>query len=87
MNTAKVSFGKDILPLFRPIDVQHMKPGGVLLDSYSYMSNSANDHANAKAVYDYLTGAKQPRMPTNGPYWSQAQLDLFSKWMSDGYQT
>jgi hypothetical protein len=86
MNNAKVSFGKDILPLFRSIDVQHMKPSGVLLDNYSYMSDSANDHAHAKAVYDYLTGAKQPRMPPNGPYWSQGQLDLFSRWMSEGYQ-
>jgi len=76
-----VSFAHDILPLFRPIDIAHMKGGGVLLDSYAYMS----DPAHAKSVLDSLTGAP-PHMPPGGPYWSPEQLDLLQKWIADGYQ-
>jgi hypothetical protein len=81
-----VSFEGDILPLFRPIDIEHMKVHAVLLDSYAYMSDSTNGHANAQLVHDSLTGAIAPRMPPGGPYWAQSQVDLFEKWMSDGYQ-
>jgi hypothetical protein len=80
-----VSFATDILPLFRAIDIAHMQPAGVLLNQYSYMSNPANNHQNATTVQAYLTGAKQPRMPPGGPFWTQQQLDLYAQWMSDGY--
>ena len=78
-----VSFAKDILPLFRPIDINHMKPMGVLLDDYKYMSDGSDDHANAKSVLDVLT---KKRMPPGGPFWSPDKLALFAKWMADGYQ-
>jgi hypothetical protein len=86
-----VSFANDILPLFRPVDIQHMSPFGVLLDDYGYMSDATGndtypDHANARAVYCYLTGDCQPQMPEGGPFWSQAQLDLYNQWMTDGFQ-
>ena len=42
-----VSFAGQIAPMFREIDIVHMRPLGVLLDNYSYMSDSANNHANA----------------------------------------
>lgn len=77
-----VSFAKDIKPLFREMDVDHMEPLGVSLDDYKYMSDAAGDHANAKAVLDTL---KEQTMPPGGPFWTQEQLDLFSKWMADGY--
>ena len=77
-----VSFAKDIKPLFRALDLAHMEPFGVLLDDYKYMSDAGNDHANAKAVFGTL---KDQSMPPGGPFWSQEQLDLFSKWMADGY--
>lgn len=78
-----VSFSKDIKPLFRPMDVDHMKPFGIVLDDYKYMADSTGDHSNAKAVLDTLTNQS---MPPGGPFWSKAQLDLFSQWMADGYQ-
>lgn len=78
-----VSFAKDIAPLFRPVDISHMKPMRVLLDNYKYMSDATNDHANAKAVLNILTSK---RMPPGGPFWTQDKLDLFAKWMADGYQ-
>jgi hypothetical protein len=63
-----------------------MTPHGVTLNSYAYMSDATDGHANAQAVYDALTGTTKPRMPLHGPYWPQTQLDLFAKWMSDGCQ-
>ena len=81
-NAPAVSFARDIRPLFRKEDIEHMKPMGILLDDFKYMSNSDN----AQSVYDSLTGETQPQMPMNGPYWSQDKLDLFQKWMKNGYQ-
>ena len=43
----KVSFATDIKPLFRPVDISHMKPHGIKLDDYTYMSNP--DNANSCA--------------------------------------
>jgi hypothetical protein len=39
---AQISFSADVRPLFRAIDISHMKPFGVELDSYTYMSNPDN---------------------------------------------
>lgn len=82
-NQAAVSFGNDIKPLFRSIDVQHMKPFGVLLDDFAYMSDASNNHANAQGVYDQLSSQS---MPPGGPFWTSGQLALFASWMTDGYQ-
>jgi len=78
-----VSFKNDIKPLFRSIDVEHMKRSGVALDDYAYMSDGTGDHANARGVLNTLT---KRTMPPGGPFWPQDRLDLFAKWMSDGYQ-
>ena len=37
-----ISFEKDIKPMFRPIDIEHMKRYNVPLDDYTYMSDPAN---------------------------------------------
>jgi hypothetical protein len=78
-----VSFSKDIKPLFRVIDIDHMKVHGVKLDDYPYMSDATNNYANAQAVEKTLIGKS---MPPGGPYWTKEQLALFAKWKSDGYQ-
>jgi hypothetical protein len=81
---AKVSFAADIKPLFRAVDIEHMKAFGVELDDYTYMS----DPDNATRVLETLTpgGDQPPSMPPGGPYWSTAQLSLFAQWQKDGYQ-
>jgi hypothetical protein len=78
-----LSFKNDILPLFRPVDIEHMKVHGVLLDSYAYMSDAADNHANARGVRDSLMGPT-PRMPPGGPYWSGLQVDTLTQWMTEG---
>ena len=51
-NGASVSFERDIRPLFREVDVDHMEGMGVLLADHAWMSNPEN----AKRVYDFLSG-------------------------------
>jgi hypothetical protein len=80
----QVSFAADIKPLFRAIDIAHMKSFGVKLDDYTYMSNPAT----ANSVLATLTpqNGQPPSMPPGGPYWTAAQLALFAQWQKDGYQ-
>lgn len=77
-----VSFERDIKPLFRQVDIDHMSGFDVLLDDYDYMSNAQNAHA----VLQFLKGARQPQMPPGGPFWSDEQLGLLSRWIEGGYQ-
>ena len=81
-----VSFKNQIVPMFHQQDINCMRPAGVLLGDYRYMSDPSNDHANAVRVRDYLTGALTPRMPAGGPFWTQAMIDLYNQWMADGFQ-
>jgi hypothetical protein len=83
--TMPISFATDILPMFRQVDIDHMKPMGVLLDDYDYMSSAENDHQNAQNVSDFLTGKKKPQMPPGSP-WTAEQLATYAQWMADGYQ-
>jgi hypothetical protein len=79
-----VSFANNINPLFRPVDISHMKSHGVNLDDYSYMS--VPDHANK--VLETLSpqdDGEPPSMPPGGPYWTVEQLALFAQWQADGY--
>ena len=80
----QVSFASDIKPLFRAIDISHMKPKGVKLDDYTYMSNPNN----AEQVLATLSphNGQPPSMPSGGPYWTAAQIELFAQWQKDGYQ-
>ncbi|HWZ78324.1 MAG TPA: hypothetical protein VNX87_17405 [Candidatus Sulfotelmatobacter sp.] len=43
-----VSFERDIRPLFRQIDIDHMNKHDVLLDNYTYMSDPSTITATLK---------------------------------------
>ena len=79
-----VSFARDIKPLFRAVDISHMKRHKINLDDYTFMSNP--DHANK--VFGTLSphDGHPPSMPPGGPYWTTDQLALFAQWQMDGYQ-
>lgn len=90
MLTVSVSFATDIRPLFTDHDVSCMTPYGVMLAAFGYMSDAGGDgkfadHANARHVHAHIVGTEHPRMPLHGPYWSEANVALFAKWMSDGF--
>jgi hypothetical protein len=80
----QVSFAADIKPLFRDIDILHMKSYDVELDDYTYMSNPDNAHSVLATVSPQ--NGEPPSMPPGGPYWTAAQLALFVQWQNDGYQ-
>src|SRR5438034_8574975 len=80
----KVSFARDIRPLFRTVDISHMKSYGIKLDDYTFMS----DPDNANKVLGTLSPREgdSPSMPPGGPYWAADKLALFAQWQKDGYQ-
>jgi len=79
---AAPSFERDIRPMFRDVDVEHMDRMGVMLSDHAWMSNPEN----AKKVYDFLSGDEEPQMPPGGPYWTDEQLQRLSEWIDGGYQ-
>ena len=73
------SFQRDIKPLFRPIDVAHMR---FALD----LSNYDDVKANSQGVLDRLTGIGGNRMPPPpDPAWPQNKIDLFERWIQQGH--
>jgi hypothetical protein len=88
LRVTTVSFERDILPLFRPMDIQCMRGRKVFLADYKYMSerDSSGAFANATDVLRHLTGEAEPRMPFGGPYWSDESIGLFQSWMNGGCQ-
>jgi hypothetical protein len=76
-------FQSDIRPLFTERDIHAM----------SKAFNRANYDevkAHAAAIYDRIRGIGGAVMPPPPPRgegpWPQSQIDLFGKWMADGYQ-
>lgn len=80
----QVSFAGDIKPLFRAVDISHMKSLGVKLDDYTFMSNP--DNADRVLAALSPQDGESPIMPPGGPYWTEAHLALFVQWQKDGYQ-
>ena len=80
----QVSFARDIRPLFRDVDIEHMEVHGIKLDDYTFMS----DPNNADKVLETLSPLEgdPPAMPPGGPYWTADQLALFAEWQNEGYQ-
>ena len=71
-----LSFAKDIRPLFRDGDIECMKPGGIDLDDFAWMSVPAN----ASLVYGTVADGSMPP----GEPWSADRVALFKEWMDAG---
>jgi len=80
----QVSLAADVKPLFRDVDISHMKRLGVELDNYTYMYNPENAEAVLATLLPH--DGEPPSMPPGGPYWTASQLELFEQWQKDGYQ-
>ena len=72
-------FTRDILPLFRPVDIDHMAKGGVQLDQYGYMSV----RENAERVYSAVAEERMPP-PGENAMWSREQIALLRAWIDAG---
>jgi urease gamma subunit len=66
------------------VDFSHMKRFGVELDDYTYMSNPNNVNSVLANLSPH--NGEPPSMPPGGPYWTAAQLALFTEWQKDGYR-
>ena len=69
-----LSFATDIRPLFRPYDVDSMKPYGIDFSSYADVKKHAQD------IYARLS-AKE--MPCDGE-WSEGDLKRVKEWIDSG---
>ena len=81
--TKLISFETDILPLFTQRDIHAMSKAFNL-------ANYDDVKKHAAAIYDRIRGIGGAVMPPppprgEGPR-SQSRIDLFAKWMTDGYQ-
>lgn len=86
--TMALTFAKDILPLFRPKDINCMANFGVSLDDANYMCDATGDaayadHANAREVFSKLSSGA---MPPDGA-WPAARVAIFQQWMADGFRS
>jgi hypothetical protein len=77
------SFRDDILPLFTERDIRAMSKAFNL-------SNYDDVKAHAAAIYDRIRGIGGAVMPPpppkgDGP-WPQERIELFGRWMEEGYQ-
>jgi hypothetical protein len=77
------SFQADIRPLFTERDIHAMSKAFNL-------ANYENVKAHAAAIYDRIRGIGGAVMPLPPPRgegpWSQSGIELFAKWMAEGYQ-
>jgi hypothetical protein len=78
--TATTSFARDIAPLFRPVDAEHMSDRGVDLSDYEAVK------ASAPRILKRLQGDHFPIMPPppDRP-WTTGQIDLFTRWIAEGH--
>ena len=77
------SFQADIRPLFTDLDIHAMSKA---FDLGSY----GDVKTHASIIYDRIRGIGGTVMPPPPPRgegpWSQSRIQLFAKWMADGYQ-
>jgi len=80
----KVSFPRDIRPLFRPVDIEHMEVHGVELDDYTFMS----DPENANKVLGTLSphDDKPQLCHQADPIGPRTNWRCSPQWQKDGYQ-
>ena len=81
--TKPTSFQADIRPLFTERDIQGM--------SKAFNLRSYDDvKKHAAAIYDRIRGIGGAIMPPPPPKgegpWQQSRIELFAKWMADGFQ-
>jgi hypothetical protein len=77
--TTKVSWAKDVAPLFTSRDVAHMmQVTGGRLD----LSNAQSTEIWAYKVYGYVANGY---MPPGNP-WTQAMVNTFGCWIQGGFQ-
>jgi hypothetical protein len=77
--TQVVSFARDIAPLFRTKDIQHMR---------QFVSLDLADHSvvqqNAQSVVERLKDPNSPMPPAPDPMWTAGAVSLLERWIATG---
>jgi hypothetical protein len=76
-----VSFATDIRPLFTQTDIDHMA-------FFCDLSSYDDVKTNAQDILNRLQAIGGPLMPptNSGGPWPKKNVDLFQKWINDGFQ-
>jgi hypothetical protein len=81
--TKLTSFEADIRPLFTDRDIHAMSKAFDL-------ANYADVKNHSSAIYDRIRGIGGAVMPPPPPRgegpWAQSRIELFAKWIADGFQ-
>lgn len=75
------SFDQDIRPLFRDVDVDHMKQYDLDLSDYDQVKYCAKEILDLVKSKD--DKARMP--PPPDPAWSADQVQLFQQWIDEGF--
>jgi hypothetical protein len=73
----KLSFAKDIRPMFTDIDVAHMKNAGMDLSDKDSVTKSAD------AIYKTVSEGTMPP-PSTGERWTPEMCAKFKEWQNQG---
>lgn len=74
------SFARDILPLFRPKDIEHMGNLGVDLSRHDAVRGSA------QSIVELVSGTGGRRMPpAPDQRWTKVQIELLERWIAEGF--
>jgi hypothetical protein len=77
---SRTSFARDILPLFRTKDIEHMANLGLELSAYESVRESAQTIARRVSA----TGGR-PMPPAPDQRWTAGQIELFERWIAEGF--
>jgi hypothetical protein len=73
------SFVRDILPLFRPKDIEHMSNLNLDLSEYDAV------RAKAQAIAQRVAASGRPMPPPPDQRWTKIQIELFEQWVAEGF--
>ena len=73
------SFARDILPLFRPKDVEHMYNLNLDLSEYDAV------RAKARVIAQRVAAGGRPMPPPPDQRWTKIQIELFEQWVAEGF--
>jgi hypothetical protein len=81
--TKLTSYQQDIRPLFTDLDIRSMSKAFNLASYDDVKTHAAIIYDRIRAIGGSVMPPPPPR--GEGP-WPQANIELFAKWMADGYQ-
>jgi hypothetical protein len=71
-------FGRDIAPLFRPVDIEHMGPNGVNIVDLTSPTDVRDK------IGPVIAALRAKRMPPDSP-WSPDKIALLEQWRTDNF--